>query len=51
MAKHALRLTALGYLAVLLALPVGFVFYRAFEHGFAAAWESVTTPEAQQPSG
>jgi sulfate transport system permease protein len=47
MARLALRLTALAYLGLLLALPVGFVFYRAFEHGFATAWESVTTPEAQ----
>jgi sulfate transport system permease protein len=47
MAKYALRITALGYLGLLLALPVGFVFYKAFENGLAAAWESVTTPEAQ----
>jgi sulfate/thiosulfate transport system permease protein len=46
-ARLALRLTALSYLGLLLALPVGFVFYRAFEHGFGTAWESVTTPEAQ----
>jgi sulfate/thiosulfate transport system permease protein len=26
---------------------VGYVFYKAFEHGFATAWDSVTTPEAQ----
>jgi sulfate transport system permease protein len=45
--RLALRLTALSYLGLLLALPVGFVFYRAFEHGFGTAWESVTTPEAQ----
>ena len=25
---------ALGYLALILLVPVGFVFYRAFEHGF-----------------
>ena len=37
---------ALGYLAFLLLVPVGFVFYRAFEHGFAHAWDAVTTPEA-----
>jgi sulfate transport system permease protein len=37
---------ALGYLAALLAVPVGMVFYRAFEHGFAAAWNAVTTPDA-----
>ena len=27
-------------------MPVGFVFYRAFEHGLAHAWDAVTTPEA-----
>jgi sulfate/thiosulfate transport system permease protein len=45
--RLALRITALSYLGLLLALPVGFVFYRAFEHGFGPAWDSVTTPEAQ----
>ena len=43
----ALRVTALTYLALLLVLPVGLIFFRTFEHGIAAAWESVTTPEAQ----
>jgi sulfate transport system permease protein len=38
---------ALGYLATLLVLPVGFVFYKTFEKGVGAAWESVTTPDAQ----
>jgi sulfate transport system permease protein len=42
-----LRFAALGYLAVLLALPVGMVFYRTFEKGLAPAWDAVTTPEAQ----
>ena len=37
----------LGYLTLLLGLPVGMVFYRAFEHGFAPAWHAVTTPEAK----
>ena len=37
----------IGYLAALLVVPVGMVFYRAFEHGFAAAWDAVTTPPAQ----
>jgi sulfate transport system permease protein len=45
--RVALRVTALSYLGLLLALPVGFVFYKAFEHGFGTAWDSVTTPEAQ----
>jgi sulfate/thiosulfate transport system permease protein len=46
-ARLALRTAALSYLALLLALPVGLVFYRAFEHGLGSAWHSVTTPEAQ----
>src|SRR3954453_9591636 len=46
-AKYGLRFAALGHLAILLVAPVGFVFYRTFEHGIAAAWHSVTTPEAQ----
>src|SRR3954466_8836626 len=46
-AALGLRIAALGYLAILLVAPVGFVFYRTFEHGIAAAWHSVTTPEAQ----
>lgn len=47
MARHALRFTALGYLALLLVLPVAMVFRRAFENGAGAAWDSVTTPEAK----
>jgi len=45
--KYALRFVALGYLALLLGIPVGLVFWNAFQDGFAAAWEAVTTPEAQ----
>jgi sulfate transport system permease protein len=47
MSRVALRSVALGYLALLLVVPVGMVFYRAFEHGIAAAWAAVTTPPAQ----
>src|SRR3954452_9575745 len=46
-ARLGLRFAALGYLAILLVAPVGFVFYRTFENGIAAAWHSVTTTEAQ----
>jgi sulfate/thiosulfate transport system permease protein len=46
MKRIGLRLIALGYLAVLLAIPVGLVFYRTFEHGLGAVWDSVTTPAA-----
>jgi sulfate transport system permease protein len=45
-AKYSVRLLSLGYLAVLLVAPVGYVFYKTFEHGFWPAWHAVTTPEA-----
>src|ERR671919_2552118 len=45
--RYALRFIALGYLALLLGIPVGLVFVNAFQDGVAAAWEAVTTPEAQ----
>jgi sulfate/thiosulfate transport system permease protein len=45
-ARYLLRFGALGYLAVLLAVPVGLVFWRTFEHGLGPAWDSVTTPDA-----
>ena len=45
--RLGLRFVAIGYLAALLAFPVGLVFYRAFEHGVAAFWEAMTTPDAQ----
>jgi sulfate transport system permease protein len=44
--KLTLRTIALGYLGLLLAAPVGLVFYRTFEHGFGPAWDAVTTTEA-----
>ena len=44
--RLGLRIFALGYLSMLLLVPVGMVFYRAFEHGAGAAWGAVTTPEA-----
>ena len=44
--RLGLRFAALGYLAMLLLVPVGFVFYRAFEHGLGYAWHAVTTPDA-----
>ena len=45
--RYALRFLALGYLALLLGIPVALVFVNAFQDGFAAAWDAVTTPEAQ----
>jgi sulfate transport system permease protein len=40
------RIGVFGYLALLIVIPVGSVFYRAFEHGLGAAWDAVTTTEA-----
>jgi sulfate transport system permease protein len=45
--RLTLRFVALGYLFLLLAAPVGLVFFRTFENGLGPAWEAVTTPEAQ----
>ena len=44
--RVALRAVALGYLAFLLVIPVGVVFYRTVEHGVGAVIDSVTTPAA-----
>jgi sulfate transport system permease protein len=44
--RVGLRLVALGYLAVLLLVPVGLVFCRTFEPGIGAVYDSVTTPAA-----
>jgi sulfate/thiosulfate transport system permease protein len=46
MRRIALRTLALGYLAALLLVPVGMVFYRTFQHGVGAVWDSITTPAA-----
>src|SRR2546430_12674291 len=46
MGRYALRFASLGYLAMLLVAPVGFVFWRTFEHGFGPAWDAVTAPDA-----
>jgi len=45
-ARIALRVLALAYLAALLLIPVAVVFYRTFEHGLGAFWDSITTPAA-----
>ena len=44
--RLGLRAAALGYLAVLLVLPVGYVFWKTFEDGVAPFWEAITTPQA-----
>src|SRR3954467_15422845 len=47
MARLGLRTAALGYRALLLVLPVGLIFYRAFGDGVGHVFHSLTTPEAQ----
>ncbi len=42
----SLRVVALAYLGILVAVPVLLIFYRTFEAGFGAFWEQITTPAA-----
>jgi sulfate transport system permease protein len=44
MSRYLLRFGALGYLLLLLAIPVGMVFYRMFEDGLAPVWDALTSP-------
>jgi sulfate transport system permease protein len=44
--RIGLRVAGLAYLALLLLVPVGLIFYRTFEHGIAPVWASITTPAA-----
>jgi sulfate/thiosulfate transport system permease protein len=45
-ARLLLRSVALGYLALLLVLPVAAVVWRAFSAGVAPVWQAVTAPDA-----
>lgn len=42
--RLGLRVVALAYLAFLLVLPVGLVFWRTFENGFGPVWDALTDP-------
>jgi sulfate transport system permease protein len=42
--RLALRVIALGYLALLLAVPLGMIFYRTFERGLGAFLDQISTP-------
>jgi sulfate transport system permease protein len=44
--RFALRFAALGYLALLLVVPIGLVVFRAFEDGVDDFLAAITTPEA-----
>ena len=40
--KYALRFVALGYLAVILALPFSMIVYYTFRDGLGPVWEALT---------
>lgn len=44
MSRYGLRFAALGYLLLLLLIPVGMVVYRMFEDGLGAIWDELTSP-------
>jgi sulfate transport system permease protein len=44
--RLGVRAFALGYLALLLLVPIGVVLYRTFEPGVGEVWSSITTPAA-----
>ncbi|MFZ2529663.1 MAG: sulfate ABC transporter permease subunit CysW [Rhodococcus sp. (in: high G+C Gram-positive bacteria)] len=44
--RISLRTVALGYLFVLLIVPIGMILYRTFENGIMAFVESISTPAA-----
>jgi sulfate transport system permease protein len=43
--RWSLRALGLGYLAVLLLLPLGMIFYKTFEHGLAPPIDAITSPD------
>ena len=45
-ARLGLRAAALGYLALLLVLPLGMVFWRTFQHGLGPVWDAATAPDS-----
>jgi sulfate transport system permease protein len=44
--RHLLRYLALGYILILVAVPVGLILWRTFAPGFGAFIESIGTPAA-----
>lgn len=46
LSRWSLRYIALGYLAMLLILPIGVILVRTFDDGIGAVIDAVTTPDA-----
>ncbi len=45
--RYGMRFFALGYLALLLAIPLVMIFFKTFENGISEPLDSVTSPEGQ----
>jgi sulfate transport system permease protein len=43
--RWGLRVVGLGYLTLLLLIPLGMIFYKAFEHGLAPPIDAITSPD------
>jgi len=43
--RWALRVLGLGYVLALLLVPLGFIFYKTFEHGVAPPLDAITSPD------
>jgi len=46
LSRWSLRYVALGYLAMLLILPIGVILVRTFDEGIGAVIDAITTPDA-----
>ncbi len=44
--RYALRFVAIAYVGMILLLPLGLLFWRTFENGFAPVWDNLTDPTA-----
>jgi sulfate/thiosulfate transport system permease protein len=43
--RWSLRVLGLGYILLLLLIPLGFVFYKTFEHGISPPLDAITSPD------
>jgi sulfate/thiosulfate transport system permease protein len=43
--RWSLRVLGLGYILLLLLVPLAFIFYKTFEHGIAPPFEAITSPD------
>jgi sulfate transport system permease protein len=43
--RWSLRVLGLGYVLLLLLLPLGLIFYKTFEHGIAPPLDAITSPD------